>query len=60
MLDMRSKLTGDFESIAVGMMMTPVEYDAYLINKAIQVSDHNKHGQLHLRVRQYSDFAEGQ
>lgn len=44
MLDMRSKLSGDFESIAVGMMMTPVEYDAYLINKSIQVSDHNKHG----------------
>ena len=34
---MRSKLGGDFESVAVALMMTPDEYDAYLLNKAIAV-----------------------
>lgn len=36
---MRDRLSGDFESLTVGMLMTPAEYDAYLINKAIEVRE---------------------
>ena len=35
--DLRSRLSGDFESVTAGLVMTPAEYDAYLINKAVQV-----------------------
>lgn len=35
--DFRARLSGDFESAAVALMMTPAEYDAHIIHKAIQV-----------------------
>ncbi|KAF6020217.1 hypothetical protein EB796_021458 [Bugula neritina] len=34
--DLRDRLTGDFESVTVGLLMKPAEYDAYLIHRAIQ------------------------
>jgi len=34
---LRDRLTGDFESVTVGLLMKPAEYDAYLIHRAIQV-----------------------
>ena len=35
--DLRDRLSGDFESVTAGLLMTPDEYDAYLIYKAIEV-----------------------
>jgi len=37
-VDCREKLYGDFESVCLALMMAPEEYDAYLIHKAIEVS----------------------
>lgn len=35
--DFRDRLSGDFESVTAALLMLPAEYDAYLINKAIEV-----------------------
>jgi len=36
--DLKSELSGDFEDVMVGLMMTPADYDAYEIKRAIKVS----------------------
>jgi len=34
--DLKSELSGDFEDVMVGLMMTPADYDAYEIKRAIK------------------------
>ena len=36
--DLKSELSGDFEKVMLGLMMTPVEYDAHELKSAIKVS----------------------
>ena len=36
--DLKSELSGDFEKVMVGLMMTTVEYDAHELKSAIKVS----------------------
>lgn len=36
--DLRSELTGNFEKVVVGLMMTAPEYDAYELHNAMKVS----------------------
>ena len=34
--DLKSELTGDFEEVILGLLMRPVEYDAFCLNKAVK------------------------
>ena len=36
--DLKSELSGDFEKVMVGLMMTTVGYDAHELKSAIKVS----------------------
>ena len=37
MKDLKSELSGNFWDVVQGLMMTPAQYDAYQLNKAIKV-----------------------
>ncbi|KAL8603634.1 hypothetical protein ACOMHN_005576 [Nucella lapillus] len=34
--DLKSELSGDFEEVILGLLMPPVEYDAFCLNKAVK------------------------
>ncbi|XP_076464205.1 uncharacterized protein LOC143296253 [Babylonia areolata] len=34
--DLKSELSGDFEEVILGLLMPPVEYDAFCVNKAVK------------------------
>lgn len=36
MKDLDSELSGDFKEVILGLMMPPVEYDAYILSKAMK------------------------
>ena len=36
--DLKSELSGDFEKVMVGLIMTPTQYDAHELKSAIKVS----------------------
>ena len=36
MIDLESELQGDMEEIVFALLMTPTEYDAYVVHKAVE------------------------
>ena len=36
MIDLESELQGDTEEIVFALLMTPTEYDAYVVHKAVE------------------------
>ena len=40
--ELKSEVSGDYERLIVGLMMSPAEYDAHCLNKAIKGAGTNE------------------